>query len=804
MAASPASPSEAFAAGLVARLRRRFARAIADSGLPRLDLRWRFRCVVLAFGMPFCVYMVWSAAHEAAMEKTAVRGLAQADAMLLGARFEDHIEQIDRLLGTAAESVAPRIHDPAALNPLVQSLRSFVPKGIDNIAVWGLDGNIVASLDRRSSQRAVNVADRRYFTDALARRQLAFEGPTTSRSTGARIIQFAHPVFGPDSEPVGVISMSLRPSDLIALLDPSGRISDRALVTVYDDGGRVVARSVDAALWADRPVHDRASLAAAFADRDGSREGIDSDGERRLTGYAVVGHWPWMVEVGQPIENVVGPASAALLTHLAIGLVIFAIALVLAGRVAETIVAPLMRLAADTERLGHGDLSHRSVVASGGEVAILADNINRMATLIEERERALAASRAQLHAITDNMPAQIHYLDRDERYRFVNDHRSAGIPAIASGMIGRSVRDVLGDPMHAVLAPHMRLAMEGHATHVEVSRTDDDGTHHLHYAYVPDRADDGTVLGIYAFAQDITERKNAELSQAESEKRLATITDNLPAMICYVDDERRFRFANRAFEKWLQRPVSEIIGQPFDRLVKPSLAAQYDYHFLHSLHGETLEFEVETESRSGEPIWLRCVFIPDVDATGRVRGVYGMLNNVTRAKHAEQRLTRLAKFDTLTGLANRHQFNETLAGAIAENDRLRAPLALMFLDIDHFKQVNDRHGHGGGDLLLKEFSTRLTQCVRPGDTVARLSGDEFVVLLEGLHSDEEPQFVARKIIAAVDKPFQLDDGTAFVTTSIGIAVRDGAGESASLLMRRADEALYEAKRSGRNTFRLAS
>ena len=128
----------------------------------------------------------------------------------------------------------------------------------------------------------------------------------------------------------------------------------------------------------------------------------------------------------------------------------------------------------------------------------------------------------------------------------------------------------------------------------------------------------------------------------------------------------------------------------------------------------------------------------------------------------------------------------------------------MFLDIDHFKQVNDRHGHGSGDLLLKDFAQRLTDCVRPTDAVARLAGDEFVVLLEGMHSDDEPQFIARKIIAAVEKPFRLDEHSVGVTASIGIAMRAQSGESASTLMKRADEALYEAKRAGRNTFRLAS
>jgi diguanylate cyclase (GGDEF)-like protein len=197
--------------------------------------------------------------------------------------------------------------------------------------------------------------------------------------------------------------------------------------------------------------------------------------------------------------------------------------------------------------------------------------------------------------------------------------------------------------------------------------------------------------------------------------------------------------------------------------------------------------------------------VPDFDEAGeKVVGMYGMIHDITATKEASQHMTRLANFDTLTGLANRLQFNESLQNALDDVSRCVDPMALMFLDIDHFKQVNDRHGHPTGDALLKEFAMRLSESVRPTDLVARLSGDEFVVLLRGLHSDEEPQFIARKILAAVQKPFTIDERFMQVSASIGIAMRRGPDESASRLMKRADEALYEAKGAGRNNFQMAS
>ena len=458
-----------------------------------------------------------------------------------------------------------------------------------------------------------------------------------------------------------------------------------------------------------------------------------------------------------------------------------------------------MQLAADAERLGHGELSHRSAVVSGGEIATVAANFNWMAAALQSREVALATSRTQLRAIADNIPEQISYIDLDYRYRFVNAR--SGDP---ESVIGKTVREVRGHRIYETILPYLQKAMAGETQSAEIAIVAKGRTTHYFLTCIPDLDENKAVRGIYGFSQDITERKTAELLRDESEKRLVTITDNLPALIAYVDENRVFRFANRAYEKWFERPLDQIIGQPFDRLMSPELAAQYDYYFLRGLQGEACEYEVKIPLRHGRFRWLKCDFIPDTDLeTGKVRGVYGMIHNVTKAKESEQRLTRLAQFDSLTGIANRHQFNETLARVLAENADNPRPLALMFLDIDHFKQVNDRHGHGYGDMLLKDFALRLAESVRPTDAVARLAGDEFVVLLEGMHSDEEPQFIARKIIAAVEKPFVLDEIQLSVTTSIGIAMRASTTEAASVLMKRADAALYDAKRAGRNTFRMA-
>jgi diguanylate cyclase (GGDEF)-like protein len=165
----------------------------------------------------------------------------------------------------------------------------------------------------------------------------------------------------------------------------------------------------------------------------------------------------------------------------------------------------------------------------------------------------------------------------------------------------------------------------------------------------------------------------------------------------------------------------------------------------------------------------------------------------------EHQLQRLARIDTLTGLANRRQFDELLEQSLARRRRAKRPLALIFLDIDHFKTINDTHGHGAGDAVLKEFAARMQASVRETDVAARLAGDEFVVILDGLATSDEAAEVATKLLQAIRVPMALGEEVLNVTASLGLAWLDGSNEiDAEALMLRADRALYRAKEGGRD------
>jgi diguanylate cyclase (GGDEF)-like protein/PAS domain S-box-containing protein len=209
------------------------------------------------------------------------------------------------------------------------------------------------------------------------------------------------------------------------------------------------------------------------------------------------------------------------------------------------------------------------------------------------------------------------------------------------------------------------------------------------------------------------------------------------------------------------------------------------------------EFRIRKDT--GEWLWVRARGrVVERDTRGRALRLAGTYADINARRAVEERLRRQAEFDTLTDLPNRALFRERLHQGLRRATR-SSPMALLFLDIDHFKTVNDTLGHEAGDQLLKVFATRMRDCVRPSDTVARLSGDEFTVILEALRDADDAKAIAGNLVETLRAPVALAGKLVETTISIGIAMSNGQTDDAQLLGR-ADAALYEAKRRGRNDF----
>ena len=242
------------------------------------------------------------------------------------------------------------------------------------------------------------------------------------------------------------------------------------------------------------------------------------------------------------------------------------------------------------------------------------------------------------------------------------------------------------------------------------------------------------------------------------------------------------------------RSITEVLGEAAYQL--------REQYLRRAFAGEEVEYEFTVEDDrpgcTGNGRAFQTSYVPDIDHHGVVIGVYGLVHEITKVKAVQTALRFAAATDTLTGIANRRRFDEHLAQSLARTQAAGAPMALAYLDIDRFKAINDSLGHQAGDEVLKEFAQRLLRSVRASDLVARLAGDEFVIVFEGVKSAAEVRQIGAKIVEAIRVPFALAGGPLNVTTSIGIALCREAELTPEQLLHLADQALYQAKGDGRD------
>lgn len=419
----------------------------------------------------------------------------------------------------------------------------------------------------------------------------------------------------------------------------------------------------------------------------------------------------------------------------------------------------------------------------------------RSAQLKQER------SERRLRSITDNLPALISHLDADGRYLFANRQFQTLLELDPDKLLGRRIGEVRDADYVAQIRPWLDKAMAGQTVVFESETGPRDGeVRHYQQTYVPEFDTEGRVVGVFAVTFDITERQLAAQRLSDAQSHLKAIADNLPVLISYIDRHHRLTFVNKTFEEWMGVDPDLAVGSHLKALIGPELYAQRQPALEQALNGERVEFEVVSQAL-GLTRHLHTVYIPDRRANGVVAGVYTLSTDVTATKDVERRLQELARIDPLTRLPNRREFEERLALALARARRSQKAVGLIFMDVDHFKSINDGHGHAAGDAVLKEFASRIRRAVRSTDTAARLAGDEFVVILEGLQSDAEASQVAAKLVDTIRPPMPLPGGgEILVTTSVGMACWSGIGEGAEDLLERADRALYRAKAAGRDTF----
>jgi diguanylate cyclase (GGDEF)-like protein/PAS domain S-box-containing protein len=418
-------------------------------------------------------------------------------------------------------------------------------------------------------------------------------------------------------------------------------------------------------------------------------------------------------------------------------------------------------------------------------------------------EQALRESEEKYRAIIESMAEPYYQVDLKGDLVLIN--------TAFCNLLGYSESELLGMNNRDYQSP--KVAASVFKTFNDVYRT---GKPTMGYDWAMVRKDGSKVLvegsvhlikdahgkpsGFRGMLRDVTARRQSEQALRESEERFRSLTELSSDWYWEQDSEFRFiRFEGRekaGFENYFGKTAAEIGfdvvegGSEAYRGPQEAHKPYRDIVISYVFQGEHRYFSV-----SGEPMF---------NGDGRFRGYRGVARDITARKRAEQRIQYLATHDELTGIPNRVKFSRTLNLAIESARHQDGKFAVLFIDLDRFKTINDSLGHALGDTLLKETAARLGQVLGSNDAIARLGGDEFVVLVEGAGEIEQVKAVAREILSAVTKPVDLMGHECRVTASIGISMYPADGRDEQALMKNADIAMYRAKDEGKNNYRFYS
>ena len=300
------------------------------------------------------------------------------------------------------------------------------------------------------------------------------------------------------------------------------------------------------------------------------------------------------------------------------------------------------------------------------------------------------------------------------------------------------------------------------------------------------------------------ERRRAESVIEQSRELLQMTLDAMPLLVAYADTDLRYRFVNRAFEEWFGTKRGDALGRHTREIIGPALFERIRPMIEDACRGREVRFEQQRVDPEGRPCHVDIRYLPHLDADGKVLGHFGIVHDITDRKEKERILQHLATHDQLTQLPNRALIGEHLQMALRRSRRSGHRLAVLFIDLDRFKEVNDTLGHEAGDHLLRQVTARFRENVRASDAIGRLGGDEFVVLMDGIRDGQEAGVLAQKLLQVLQLPIRIDGQDVAASASIGIAVAPEDGDDPATLLKHADVAMYRAKQEGRSGYRFFS
>ena len=406
-----------------------------------------------------------------------------------------------------------------------------------------------------------------------------------------------------------------------------------------------------------------------------------------------------------------------------------------------------------------------------------------------------------LGAFVEDVGGLISYVDADERIQFASKALAAWFNTTPQQLAGKSLLELYGPEHYADFAPWVRRALAGEDIHYERQAVAANNVARwLSVNLRPHRNAQGDVVGFFSCALEVSELKRTHDALGRALAELATHIENTPLAVVEWTAEIRVKRWSPQAEGIFGWRAEEVLGK------KPSEFGLVHRESLETVRALTRELAhghaprnrmfARNVTKDGREIWCQWYNSAFFDAEGKLASILSLAEDVTARVDAEEQLRQAAVHDALTGLPNRNSLAARLEHAIVRVNRSGDRLALLFIDLDRFKKVNDTLGHAAGDEVLRQAAARIRACVREVDTVARLGGDEFVVLLETDVRPDTPGIIGERIREAFGSPFDWKATEVRCGASVGVSLYPDHARDPAALLASADEAMYRVKHAG--------
>jgi diguanylate cyclase (GGDEF)-like protein/PAS domain S-box-containing protein len=500
--------------------------------------------------------------------------------------------------------------------------------------------------------------------------------------------------------------------------------------------------------------------------------------------------------------------------NVVLGIVVLCLSILAAVTFALMVTRRLRRLKEGAHAMREGNLAHRIAAGTNDELGDVAHSLNALAVELEHSHSTLHQQNLRLNRSVERLESLLEGVNailweadpQTGEWHFMSGdtHVILGVPA--SRMYDAESRGRLVHP------DDLQRLRHAYRTAATLPRPVDYRFHHGSGDWIwlrdivssaMDNEDRPVLRGL---TLDVTVHKRAEMALEESEARYREVLDHISEVIFRTDAHGRWTMLNPAWEELTGFTVKESLGRPVSEFVVAEDRPCIDAFCTPLILGHRLfdRDEIRIATRDGGHRWVSIYARSALDEQRKVSATFGTLIDITERKHAEEEIRRLAFYDSLTALPNRSLLHDRLGQAVAGAHRNRRNGAVLFIDLDNFKDINDTLGHEVGDNLLRQVAQRMLETMREADTLARLGGDEFVVVLNDLHPDParaaaQAEALGRKLIAVLAEPYRLGERERHCTPSIGVTLFGEEETTPDELLRQADLAMYRAKAAGRNT-----